>query len=120
MCEGPARQPQAFYPADPGAETLSDALRLSRINPEAAIAKAKQLPDDDKRASTMLEVARSIAGDYPARAADLIVEAEGGIKPGDDESSVNLISAQALVAVAQIKKDELTTCCGVDLTWQTA
>ncbi len=107
LIEGPARQPPAFYSADPAAETLMDALRLSRINPEAAIAKAKQLPDDDKRASTMLEVARSIAGDYPARAADLIAEAQGGIKPGDDESSVNLISAQAFVAVAQNKKDEL-------------
>jgi len=105
--EGPARRPQALYSADPAAETLLDALRLSRIEPEAAIAKAKQLPDDDQRASTMLEVARSIAGDYPARAADLIAEAQGGIKPGDDESSVNLISAQAFVAVAQNKKDEL-------------
>jgi len=107
LIEGPARQPPAFYSADPAAETLMDALRLSRISPEAAIAKAKQLPDDDKRASTMLEVARSIAGDYPARAADLIAEAQGGIKPGDDESSVNLISAQAFVVVAQNKKDEL-------------
>jgi hypothetical protein len=67
----------------------------------------QQLPDDDKRASTMLEVTRSIAGDYPARAADSIAEAQGGIKPGDDETSVNLISAQAFVAVAQNKKDEL-------------
>jgi len=57
LIEGPARQPQPFYPADPAAETLMDALRLSRINPEAASAKAKQLPDDDKRTSTMLEVA---------------------------------------------------------------
>ncbi len=105
--EGPARRPQALYSAGPAAETLMDALRLSTINPEAAIVKAKQLPDDYKRTSTMLEVARSIAGDYPARAADLITEAQEDIKPGDDEFSVNLISAQAFVAVAQNRKDEL-------------
>jgi hypothetical protein len=32
---------------------------------------------------------------------------QGEIKPGDDESSVNLIPAQAFVALAQNKKDEL-------------
>jgi hypothetical protein len=104
--EGPARSTQAFYRADPASGTVMDALRLSRINPEAAIAKAKQLPGD-KRVSTMLEVARSIAGDHPERAADLIAEAQGEIKPDDDESSVNLVSAQAVVAVAQNRKDEL-------------
>jgi hypothetical protein len=105
--EGPARRQQALYSADPAAETRMDALRLARIDPDAAIAKAKQLPHPDQRASTMLEIARDIAGDYPARAADLIAEAQGEIKSGDDESSVNLISARAFVAVAKNKKDEL-------------
>jgi hypothetical protein len=105
--EGLARPMQAFYAAGPAAETVVlDGLRLSRINPEAAIAKVRQLPDD-KRASAMLEVARSIAEDHPERAADLIAEAQGEIKPGDDESSMSLVSAQAFVAVAQNRKDEL-------------
>lgn len=105
--EGPTERRHANYHADPANEKLLDALRLSRIDPDAAITKAKQLPDGDKRASTMLEVARGIAGDYPARAADLIAEVQDGIKSGDDESALNLISAQAFVAVAQDKKDEL-------------
>src|SRR6266850_1825385 len=70
-------------------------------------AKAEQLPDDNKRASTMLEVARTIAGDYPERAAELIVEMQRRNKPIDDELQLNLISAQASVAAAQDKKNEL-------------
>ncbi len=103
---GPGGPPQNMQSPDPGAETRMDAVRLSHINAEAAIAKAKQLPDDDKRASTMLEVARGIAGDYPARAAELIAETQLGNKPTDDEMYVNLISAQSFVAAAQNKKEE--------------
>ncbi len=107
MSFGPERRPQNMQSPDPSAETRMDALRLSHIDPEAAIAKAEQLPDDDKRASTMLEVARGIAGDYPERAAKLIAETQGGNKPTDDQLHLNLISAQAFVAAAQNKKDEL-------------
>jgi hypothetical protein len=105
--EGPARRPQALYSANPAAETTTEALRLSSVNSGSAIAKAKQFPDDNKRASTMLEIARSVAGAQPERAADVIAEAQVEIKSGDDESSINLISAQAFVAVAQDRKDEL-------------
>ena len=87
-------------------QTRTDAVSLSLVNPEAAIAKAEQLPDDH-RASTMLDIARNIAGDYPDRAAELIAEMQGGNKPADDEMYVNLISAQAFVAVAQSRKDGL-------------
>jgi len=89
------------------AETRMDAVRLSYINPEAAIAKAGQLPDDDKRASTLLDVARGMAGDYPERASQLIAESQLGNKPADDEVYLNLISAQVFVAAAQNKKNEL-------------
>lgn len=89
-----------------GQETSMDAVHLSLVNPEAAIAKAEQLPDD-QRPNTMLDVARNIAGNYPERAAELIAEIQRGNKPADDEMYVNLISAQAFVAAAQNKKDEL-------------
>ena len=90
----------------PEQETRMDAVRLSTLNPEAAIAKAQQLPEQ-QRASTMLDVARNLSGDYPERATELIAESQSGNKPIDDETSVNLISAQAFVAAAQNKKDQL-------------
>ena len=100
-------EPKNVRPPDPSGEKVRDALIFSHINPEVAIAKAEQLPDDDKRTSTMLEVARVIAGDYPERAAELIVEIQRRNKPIDDELQLNLISAQASVAAAQDKKNEL-------------
>ncbi|PYT96670.1 MAG: hypothetical protein DMG38_22945 [Acidobacteria bacterium] len=87
-------------------QTHMDAVSLSHVNPEAAIAMAEQLPDGD-RASTALDVARNIAGDYPERAAELIAEAQSTNRPVDDEMNVNLFSARAFVAVAQNKNDEL-------------
>ncbi len=100
-------EPKNLRPSDSSGERGADALIFSHINPEVAIAKAEQLPDDDKRASTMLEVARAIAGDHPERAAELIVEIQRRSKPIDDEMQLNLISAQASVAAAQDKKNEL-------------
>lgn len=99
----------AGFPRSPDhdSETRLEAMRLSDTNPEAAIAKAEQLPDDGRRASTLLDVARGMAGDYPERAAKLIAETQSGSKPTDDQLHVNLISAQASVAAAQNKKDEL-------------
>ena len=87
-------------------QVRADAVSLSHVNPEAAIAKAQQLPADE-RASTVLDVARNIAGDYPERATELIAAAQSGNKPVDDEMNVNLVSAQAFVAVAQKRNDEL-------------
>jgi hypothetical protein len=92
---------------DPATEARMDAIRLSRRNPEAAIAKAEQLPDEDKRVNTMLEVALGMAGNHPERAAELIVETQGKNPPSDEEMQFNLISAQASVAAAQNKKGEL-------------
>jgi hypothetical protein len=103
---GPGR-PEDMQSEDPATETRMDAIGLSRSNPEAAIAKAEQLPDDDKRASTMLEVSRGMAGDHPERAAELIAETQSKNPPTDDEMQFNLVSAQASVAAAQNKEDEL-------------
>jgi hypothetical protein len=104
---GPGWQPRNMQSVDSGAEARMDAVRLSHINAEAAIKKAEQLPDDEKRTSTLLEVARGIAGDYPERAAELIAESQSGNKPTDDQLQLNLISAQAFVAAAESKKDDL-------------
>jgi len=98
-------EPKNVRPPDPSGERAADALIFSHINPEVAIAKAEQLPDDE-RPSTMLEVARGIAGDYPERAVELIAETQGGNKPTDDQLHLNLISAQAFVAAAQNKKED--------------
>ena len=87
-------------------QTRKDAVSISFSNPEAAIAKAQQLPEDE-RASTMLDIARNIAGDYPERAAELIAEIQTGTGPINDETSVNLISAEAFVAAAESNKDRL-------------
>jgi hypothetical protein len=104
---GPGGQARNVKSANPEAEASLDAVRFSHINADAAIKKAKQLPDDDKRTSTLLEVARGIAGDYPERAAELIGESQSGINPTDDQSQLNLISAQTFVAAAESKKDDL-------------
>ena len=103
---GPGR-PEDMRPGDPATETQMNAIYLSRSDPEAAIAKAGQLPDDAKRASTMLEVSRGMAGDHPERAAELIAETQRRNPPTDDEMEFNLISAQASVAAAQNKNDQL-------------
>ena len=100
-------EPKNVRPPDLSGEKGADALIFSHINPEVAIAKAEQLPDDDKRARTVLEVARTIAAGYPERAAELVVEIQRRSKPIDDELQLNLVSAQASVAAAQDKKSEL-------------
>lgn len=100
-------EPKSVRPLEPPVERATDALVFSRINPEVASAKAEQLPEGDKRASTMLEVARTIANENPERAAELVVEAQRGNKPIDDELRLNLISAQASVVAAQNRQNEL-------------
>ncbi len=83
-----------------------DALRLANINTDAAIAKAETLPADDRRADTMLSIAREIAGKQPERAQQLIAEVKGSNKTGIPELQLELISAKASVAAAQAKNDE--------------
>jgi hypothetical protein len=100
---GPWR-PQVMRSGDSADEIRMDAVGLSHSNAEVAIAKVQQLPDDDKRASAMLEVARGVAGDRPERAAELIAETQPKTQPADDELHFNLISAQASVAASQNKQ----------------
>jgi hypothetical protein len=100
---GPGR-PEDMQSEDPATEMRMDAISLSGSNPEAAIAKLQQLPNDDKRASAMLEVARHVAGDQPERAAELIAETQPKNQPADEEMQFNLISAQASLAASQNKQ----------------
>lgn len=100
-------EPKNTRPPNPSRERTAEVLTFSHINPEVAIAKAEQMPDDDRRASTMLEVAHTIASDHPERAAELVMEVQRRNRPIDDEMQLNLISAQASVAAAQDKKNEL-------------
>jgi len=100
-------RPRNPSPPDPSEEIRMDALRLSHVNAEVAIAKAEQLPDGENRASTVLQVARDIAGDHPERAAELIAETQSRSKITDEEIQLDLISARAFVATGQNNKDEL-------------
>jgi len=100
-------EPKNVRPLDPSGERVRDALIFSHINPEVAIAKADSCQMTNKRASTMLEVARTIAGDYPERAASLIVEMQRRNKPIDDELQLNLISARPL---SPLRKTRRTNC----------
>ncbi|HVH85412.1 MAG TPA: hypothetical protein VM912_01720 [Terriglobales bacterium] len=86
---------------DPEAEARSEAMHFSHLNADVAIAKAKQLPAGPERASTLLQVARDIAGDHPEQAASLIAEASGGTQGSDDATQLNVISAEAYVAAAE-------------------
>ncbi len=106
LITGPGR-PEDMQSEDPATETRMNAIGLSRSNPEAAIAKAEQLPDDGKRASALLEVSRGMTGDHPQQAAELIAETQGKNPAGDEEMHFNLISAQASVAAAQNRNGEL-------------
>src|SRR5882762_218218 len=107
-----AGPPRSMSFGSPGSSTKpeqqshADAVSLSHVNPDAAIALARQLPED-QRASTLLDIARNLSGDYPERAAELITEIQAENKQIDDEAFVNLISAQAFVAASQNKKDQL-------------
>ena len=78
-----------------------DAVRLSISNPTEAIAGAEQLPDDT-RTIALLQVARTISRYDPVRAATVIAEVQQESKsPTDDETLVDIISAQAFVAAGQ-------------------
>jgi hypothetical protein len=90
----------------PDAETRMDALRLSHVNAEAAIAKVEQLPQNQKR-DALLEVARSIAGDDPDRATELLGQVQLADNAPNEELQLSLISTRLCIAAAQDKKDEL-------------
>ncbi|HKU27098.1 MAG TPA: hypothetical protein VJQ54_16605 [Candidatus Sulfotelmatobacter sp.] len=85
----------------PSLEARSDALHLAHINAEAAIAQAEQMPTGPQRTSTLLELARRIAGDHPEQAANLIAEAKGGEQANDNETQLNVVLAEASVAAAE-------------------
>ncbi|MGA7414755.1 MAG: hypothetical protein WBW33_30075 [Bryobacteraceae bacterium] len=96
----PFRTRAPHTPAGQNFQTEMDALALSNINADAAIAKAQQLPDD-QRGKTSLDVARIMAGEHPQQAADLIDSVQRDMNSADPRVQLNVISAQVSVAAAQ-------------------
>lgn len=92
---------------DSDADIAVDAIRLSHTNAEAAIAKAQELPDNAKRNTALLDVARGVTPSDPEKAARLIAEVQGAELAPDREMQLNLISAQAAVAAREGSKGEL-------------
>ena len=81
-------------------EVYMDAVSLSHINANEAIAKAEQLPDD-KRTRALLQVARGVARYDPERAAAVIAEVQQGNERVGEETFLDIISTQAFVAAGQ-------------------
>ena len=84
---------------DPEAQARTDAMHLVHLNADAAVAKAQELPPGPQRASTLLQIAREIAGDHPEQAATLIAQARG--EQANDANQLNVISAEAYVVAAE-------------------
>ena len=93
-------------PLDSNTENFMGAVGLANINPEAAIARAEQLPEGERRADTILSIASNIAGKQPERAQELIAEVEGSNKTDIPELQLDVVSVKAAVAAGQDKKDE--------------
>jgi len=88
-------------------EMYQDAVRLALSNPAEAIAMAERLPDGT-RTIVLLQVARMVSRYDPARAATVIAEVQQENKPPmDEETLVDIISAQAFVAAGQNNQSAL-------------
>ena len=101
----PAKPPAR--PPDPDVGIQSEALRLTHIDPDKAIARAEQLPAGPRRTNTLLDIARNIAASNPDRAAGLITEVSGGDPAGDAKMQINVISAQAFLLAGKHQQAEL-------------
>jgi hypothetical protein len=99
-------QPLNGRPPDPNPENGADALRLATVDTDAAVAKAEALPASDRRADTILSIAREIADKQPDRAQELIAQVERSNEAGIPELQLDVISAKASIASAKDKKDE--------------
>ena len=97
---GPASSPQPGQPAGID-ELYQEAVRLAISNPTEAVATAEQLPDDT-RTIALLQVARMVSRYDPARAATVLAEVQQESNSStDEETLVDIISAQAFVAAGQ-------------------
>ncbi|HWC17756.1 MAG TPA: hypothetical protein VG498_12120 [Terriglobales bacterium] len=99
--------PPKPLPPDPERDAHNEAVRLADIQPDMAIAKAESLPAGPERSQTLLQVARTIAGNDPDRATQLAGEVSGGDKAGDEEMQLSIISVKAAVAAAHRSQAEL-------------
>jgi hypothetical protein len=105
MTFGPSLPPQPGQTAGVD-EMYQDAVRLSISNPTEAIAIAEQLPDDT-RTIALLQVARAVSRYDPARAAAVVTEVKQDNKPMEEETLVDITSAEAFVAAGQNNQSAL-------------
>lgn len=88
-------------------EKETEALRMAHLNADSAIAKAGEIVPGPDRDRAFLALARSIAADRPEQARKLIAEVQNGKEKADDDRQFDMISAQAFLAAAQNRNDEL-------------
>jgi hypothetical protein len=74
-------------------------------NPDLALARLAELPDDNNRTGAALQVARDIAYNRPDQAARLIGQYEAAT--ADELTQLDLISAKASLAASQQRANEL-------------
>jgi hypothetical protein len=99
--------PQNTRLRNPNVQLQADAMQFEHINTDAAIAKAQQITDENLRVQTLLRIAGDIAENEPERAAKLVIDAEMNLKNADARMQLNLITAEASVAAAQQKNDNV-------------
>lgn len=86
--------------------TRENILRMAFVAPEQAILRAKLLPKGERQI-VELDVARTLAGDSPEKAAELISDVQAQEPSPDGDLQANLLSAQVSLAAVQGNKDEL-------------
>ncbi len=79
-------------------ETQVHAMNLARSNVEAAIARAKQSPDPNRRAATLLQLARDVAEENSQRATQIVTEIETGSPNPDPQLRLNLAATRLTIA----------------------
>jgi hypothetical protein len=99
--------PQNTRLRNPNVQLQADAMQFEHINTDAAIAKAQQITDDNLRVQTLLRIAGDIAEHEPQRAAKLVTDTQMNMRNGDPRMQLSLITAEASVAAAQKKNDNV-------------
>ncbi|HZS55020.1 MAG TPA: hypothetical protein VFA65_11495 [Bryobacteraceae bacterium] len=104
---GRTSQTQKARVPDPEQETREAASLLSHTNPDVAISKVENLPNDEKGAATALDVARNIAARRPQQASELMEKAQNTAAIDDNRKQLNIVSAQVSLAAARNQQEQL-------------